>query len=175
MSNPYAVTSEASRSTGTPTVRPISWPATAIHLGLLLIIAVVCLGWFRSPPGMVYSTGAYLLYSLGSRFLIARAHRKGIQLSRSGQYEKAIEAFDESYQFFSRHAWLDRFRAVTLLSAAAMSYREMALCNIGFAYSQLGDGLKAKQVFQRTLNEFPNSAMATASLRMLQAGESIRA
>ncbi len=68
---------------------------------------------------------------------IARAHRRGMRLYRSQQYAAAIQSFGESYDFFARHEWIDRFRAITMMSPSAISYREMALCNIAFGHRKL--------------------------------------
>ena len=57
------------------------------------------------------------------------------------------------------------------MSASAMSYREMALCNIAFCYSQIGKGMKAIEYYQRVLKEFPNSGLAQSALRMIESGE----
>jgi hypothetical protein len=54
-----------------------------------------------------------------------------------------------------------------------MSYREMALCNAAFAYSQLGDGARAIYLYEQTLLEFPDSSLAASSLQMLRAGQSV--
>ena len=58
-----------------------------------------------------------------------------------------------------------------MMSRSAMSYREMAQINIAFAYSQIGDSAKAKQYYQRALDEFPHSGMARAALRMIDSVE----
>ncbi|PHQ61052.1 MAG: hypothetical protein COC08_06375 [Maribacter sp.] len=52
-----------------------------------------------------------------------------------------------------------------------MSYREMALANIGFCYSQIGDGIKSKEYYERTLKEFPESGLAKSALKMMSAME----
>ena len=66
------------------------------------------------------------------------------------------------------YKWIDRFRSIVLMSPSAVSYREMALCNVAFCYTQIGNGERAKEVYRRTLAEFPESGMAAASLRMLE-------
>lgn len=154
-----------------PTVRPISWPATIPQL-LALTVSVVA-GWLMttSPAGVAVGAAAYVTYSIGSRRLIPRDHRRGIRLSQSQCYQKAIHAHEQSYRFFTRHSWLDRYRAITMMSPAAMCYREMALLNIAFAYSQIGDGEKAKEYYQRALSEFPGNGMASAALRMIESVE----
>ena len=47
----------------------------------------------------------------------------------------------------------------------------MALLNIAFCYSQIDQGKKAKEYYQRVLNEFPESGMATAALKMIDSIE----
>ena len=154
-----------------PTVRPISWLAAVPQL--LALAAAVTIGWFatRSSSGIFCGAAVYLIYSFGSRNRIPRAHRRGIRLSQAQQFREAIGAHKESYDFFSRHAWLDRFRSIAMMSPSAMSYREMALINIAFAYSQIGDGAKAKEYYKRAQEEFPDSGMATAALKMIESVE----
>ncbi|RYZ22546.1 MAG: hypothetical protein EOO10_21625 [Chitinophagaceae bacterium] len=53
-----------------------------------------------------------------------------------------------------------------------MSYREMALCNVAFCYSQIGEGKMAIDWYTRTLKEFPESGLAQTALRMLYSSES---
>ena len=48
-----------------------------------------------------------------------------------------------------------------------MSYKEMALNNIGFCYSQIGQGKVSKEYYERTLKEFPDSGIAKVALRLL--------
>ncbi|HEX7447932.1 MAG TPA: hypothetical protein VF306_10325 [Pirellulales bacterium] len=54
------------------------------------------------------------------------------------------------------------------MSSSAISYREMALCNIAFCYAQLGNGENAELYYRRTLDEFPDSGLADAALRMIE-------
>ena len=154
-----------------PVVRPVSWPATILQL--LVLAAAVAIGWYvtRSSDGVFWGAAVYLIYSLLSRKLIARAHQRGLRLLHNQQYGDAIHAYAESYEFFTRHPWIDRYRSITMMSVAAMSYREMALISIAFAYSQLGDGKKAKDYYQRALEEFPDSGMASAALKMIDSIE----
>lgn len=170
MANPYS-SPTASATQRVPTVRPISWPATIPQL--LVLSTAVTIGWFatQSTSGVVWGAAVYLIYSIGSRKLIPRAHRRGIRLSQTQQFEDAIRAHQESYEFFSRHSWVDRYRSITMMSPSAMSYREMALINIAFAYSQIGNGKKAKEYYERAQKEFPNSGMANAAIKMIESFE----
>jgi tetratricopeptide (TPR) repeat protein len=170
VTNPYT-SPTASPPRPVPTVRPISWPATIPQLAAL--VAAMAVGWLatRSPAGAFGGAAAYLIYSYGSRSLALGAHRRGLCLIRAARFEEAIRAYQESYDFFSRHAWLDRYRSVALMSPSAMSFREIALVNIAFAYSQIGNGEKAKEFYQRALDEFPTSAMASAALTLIESIE----
>lgn len=58
-----------------------------------------------------------------------------------------------------------------MMTPGAMCYREMALINIAFAHGQIGNGNKAKEFYQRTLDEFPNNIMASAALKMIESIE----
>jgi tetratricopeptide (TPR) repeat protein len=91
--------------------------------------------------------------------------------SKLQQYPEAIRDFQSSYSFFSRNSWVDRHRSITIMSPSAISYREMALVNIAFSYSQLSQGTNAKEYYRRALDEFPNSIMARAALRLIESVE----
>ena len=153
-------------SSGTPIVRQISWPAVlpqVVALGVAIAIAYV----LRAPDALLWGAMAYLAYSIGSRQLIARAHRAGVRLVKQQRFADAIPTFQESFDFFERHPWVDRFRSLILMSASAASYREMALANIAFCYGQLGNGEQCRTYYQKCLERFPGSGLATAALRML--------
>src|SRR5438067_318404 len=134
MSNPYASSSIAHTQRGAPTVRPVSWSAAAIQMTVFSLLLWAAWIYTRSPIAICIGSAIYLAYSFGSRLFFTWAHRRGMRLVRSGRYAEAIPAFDESRRFFTRHAWLDRFRAITMLSPAAMCYREMSLCNMAFCH-----------------------------------------
>jgi len=154
-----------------PTVSQISWPATIPQFAALGLAILVGWCFTRSENGMLAGASAYLVYSLAARQLIPSDHRRGVRQSLSQQYEQAIHSHKASYNFFTRHSWLDRYRSITMMSPSAMSFREMALVNIAFAYSQIGNGEKAKEYYLRTLDEFPESGMASSALRMIESAQ----
>lgn len=55
-----------------------------------------------------------------------------------------------------------------ILSSSKISNREMSLNNIAFCYSQSDQGSLAEEYYLRTLQEFPDSGIATAALRMIK-------
>ena len=62
---------------------------------------------------------------------------------------------------------------ITLFSASKMSYREMDLNNIAFCYSQIGNGTKSKEYYEKTLSEFPESIMAKTALKLINSAQNI--
>ncbi|NJM95601.1 MAG: hypothetical protein HC792_05225 [Acaryochloridaceae cyanobacterium CSU_5_19] len=150
----------------TPIVRPVSWLNAAITLGILGLF--VLLGYSLDRiNGIFLGAMIYLVLSQVLRRIILRHHRKAIRHCKRREFEQAIPEFQESVAFFREYEWVDRFRAVTLLSSAGMKYREMALVSLGFCYAQIGDDTKARQNYEQCLREFPNNEMAKSALRLM--------
>lgn len=152
-----------------PISRQISWIAIVIHL--LLIVLFFIISTIIFPGKINYSFIFFILISLLLKFSIASYHRKGIKLFKKGKYLEAIENFEKSYLFFKKNSWLDDYRFITLLSSSKISYKEIALNNMAFCYAQLGNGQKAKEFYEKTLTEFPNSGIAKAGINILNAGQ----
>src|SRR5690606_41815487 len=83
-----------------------------------ILAATVALGWAITGElgGVILGSAVYLLYSVGSRRILARSHRRGMSLVRQGRFAEAIDHFQASYEFFAKYPWLDRHRAVLLLT-----------------------------------------------------------
>jgi hypothetical protein len=152
----------------TPMVGQVSWPSVLPQIaavGLAIVLGI----YLEPEDGVIWGAGAYLAYSVGSRRILTRHHRAGIALVKCQRFHEAIPEFRRSLDFFDRHPWVDRLRSVLLVSPSAMSYREMALSNIAFCYTQIGDGKLARESYEACLARFPNSGLATASLRIMEA------
>ena len=151
-----------------PIVRQIAWLSLIPQLLLLALLNVAA--WALDlPMPWAIGAGVYLVLSISLRYFVARAHRRGIGEFKRQNYSAALPAFQESYDFFTRNAWIDRYRYLALLSSSRICYREMALLNVAFCHVQLGDGVRAEEYYRRTLDEFPDSEMARSSLRMIEA------
>ncbi|QWX85407.1 hypothetical protein H0I23_07130 [Cellulophaga sp. HaHaR_3_176] len=157
-------------SSKVPTVKQTNWVSIVLHF---IIMGLIFLVWHQIRPEETFLFGAitYLLLSFSLRNLIPRDHRKGIKNNNFEKFEEAISDFEKSYIFFKKYEWIDKYRFITLLSSSKMSYREMALANIGFCYSQIGKGIKSKEYYERTLKEFPESGLAKSALKMMSAAE----
>jgi tetratricopeptide (TPR) repeat protein len=153
-----------------PIVRQVAWLRLLPIMGMTGVLCIA--GWLLAgEAGVFIGFGAFVAYQLLARFVIARHHRRGIRLVRRHQFADAVGEFEQSLAFFSQHPWIDRFRSIVLLSAGAMGYREMALVNIAFCYSQIGRGAEAKEYYQRALSEFPDNGIAQAALKLIESGE----
>ncbi|MEP6789054.1 MAG: tetratricopeptide repeat protein [Acidobacteriota bacterium] len=153
-------------STQVPIVRQILWIAMIPQFAAM-VVAIVVASRFSPSNGFLYGAGSYLLYSVGARHFITRDHRAGIALVKQQRLEDAIARFQKSLEFLNRNSWIDRFRSIVLMSPSAASFREMALANIGFCYSQMGRGEEARTYYKKCLDLFPNSGLAAAALRMI--------
>jgi hypothetical protein len=151
-----------------PVIRRISWLAVVPQL-LALGAAIMLARHFQLRDSTLVGGIGYLVYSAGSRKILTSHHRAGIRLVREQRFAEAIEKFQRSLLFFDKHRWIDRYRSIVLMSPSALSYREMALANIAFCYSQIGDGAHARQWYEACLAEFPQSGMAQVGLRIMDA------
>lgn len=155
-----------------PVIRPISWLNAAISTSVLLGATTV--GFFAGGPfGVMVAAGLYILVSQTLRKAIPRNHRRAIKHVRNGDYQLAIPEFERSAKFFAENEWIDRYRSLTLLSSAGMSYREMALTSLAFCHGQIGDGGKARDYYKQCIAENPNNEVARSGLRLMEAASNI--
>jgi len=153
-----------------PVVREIAWISLVPQLLLMtFLIGVYYLLDIRNF--IMWGALTYILISRVSRHFLAGYHREGTLYANNHDFQAAIESFKKSYDFFTRNAWLDKYRYLTLLTSSKMSYREMALSNIAFSYGQLGDIEKATEYYERTLAEYPENNIAPSALNLIRAAK----
>jgi tetratricopeptide (TPR) repeat protein len=157
-------------SSNIPTTRQLSLPFLVPQLIIIgLIIYLYHLADFTEP--FILGAITYSLLALTLRNLIAKNHRKGIQLVKEKKFSDAIPYFEKSVAYFSQHSWVDKYRFLTLLSSSGLTYKEMGLCNIAFAYGQTGNGQRATEYYEQVLAEFPENGLAIAALNMIKSVE----
>ena len=160
-------------SSNPPVVQQVAWISLIPQIAFILILISIYnhLGYSNSE---IYGAFTYLFLSTALRYFIPKNHRIGLSLTRSKQFEKAIPEYEKSYEFFSKNDWIDKYRFLTLMSSSKMNYKEMALCNIAFCYSQLGNGAKSIEYYQKTVEEFPENQIAQSALKMLGSASNIK-
>lgn len=151
-----------------PFVRQTNWFSSVPQL-LLMMVFVAGFYLAGSKEYIMYGAATYLVVSLVLKNVLARQHRRGISLVKQSRFVEAIPCFANSYSFFTRNEWVDKYRFITMLSSSQMNYREMALCNIGFCYGQVGNRHQAIEYYEKALHEYPENSLAKASLAMLYA------
>ncbi len=109
---------------------------------------------------------------IGGRYFLPCDHRRGVQLTRRQRWDEAQQAFQRSYDFFTRYSWIDRCRMIAMLSASRVSYREMALLNIATCQLQQKQVSEAKATYEHILEQFPDSPMAASALETIETVES---
>lgn len=150
-----------------PIVRQVALLSLLPHIAVLLLLVTIAY-LLEAPEPFLVGAIAYLIVSVILRTTIPRHHRRGIRLFRQERFAQAIPHFYQSYDFFTRHAWVDRWRMLTVLSSSHISYKEMALLNVAFCLSQSGERERSIYEYKRVLLEFPGSKMAEAALRLLE-------
>jgi tetratricopeptide (TPR) repeat protein len=135
---------------------------------------LVLLFWIFLPAhdvgeALLFGAAIYVTYSFGSRYLIPAAHRRGMKAMSLKDYDTAIDQFQRSYEFFSKHYWLDKYRGITMMSPSIWSYREMALMNVASAHVAQKDFVAAQAAYLRLLEEFPQNEIASSTIEMIQA------
>lgn len=143
-----------------------------ILMGVLAALVWVLLG--RKDlytDSLLLGIAAYLVLLFASRALLTRHHRKGIRQVKKERLTEAILHFEASLRFFTDHPLLDRWRAVVIFSASALSYRDLALCNLAYCHGQLGDKERMKHFYQQAIALNPENPFAASSLRMIETVE----
>lgn len=153
-------------SSNVPVTRQISTPFIIIQL----IIFGLFVGLFvllDAAEPIFFGLAIYITIAFGLQTLFSNTHKEGIIAVKQKKFEKALLLFEKSYTFFLEHNNIDKYRAITLFSGSKMCYKEMALCNIAFCYSQTGNGLKAKEYYEKVLENYPSNGLASAGLNMI--------
>jgi tetratricopeptide (TPR) repeat protein len=154
-----------------PVGRQIAWISIIPHLA---VMALIVAGFYLTGSKEYFLNGVitYIILSICLRLFVPRFHRVGIHHVKRKDFSTAIISFEKSFSFFSKYEWVDKYRFLALLSSSALSYRDMALCNIAFCYSQIGEGAKAMSYYKKALQQNPENGLAIAALNMMKAAGS---
>lgn len=63
----------------------------------------------------------------------------------SHQFDRAIEAFSLSFQFFAKNEWIDKYQFITMFMSSKVLYRQMALYNMAVCYASINQMDKARK------------------------------
>ena len=155
-----------------PTVKQIAWIVLVPQL-LFMALLILIFYLFKSKEPFFFGALTYLIISFSLRGILTKNQKNGMNLVKQENFSEAINEFQKSYDFFDKNKWIDKYRYLTLLTASKSSYREMALNNIAFCHSQLGNGQKAREFYKKTLNLFPDNGMAKSAINILNSAKNM--
>jgi tetratricopeptide (TPR) repeat protein len=138
-----------------------------IAIAILTAIGYAAFPNLGVPFDIFIAALVYLVFCRIMRAKFVRDHRSGMKMYHAQKFQEAISHFEASYRFFSAHRHLDTWRSLLFGVASPNPYRVIALCNMAYCYSQVGDGQQAIKLYQQALQEEPCCALAKASLNML--------
>ena len=155
-----------------PVIKQTNWIAVIPQL-IFMALLILTFYLLNINEPVIWGCLTYLILSFGSRKILAKDHNQGMRLTKEQKFNEAIKYYEQSAEYFKKNNWIDKFRFLTLFSASKMSYREMGLNNIAFCYSQIGNGAKAKEYYEKTLIEYPNNILAQTALKMINSAQNI--
>ncbi|WP_131538913.1 tetratricopeptide repeat protein [Pedobacter nototheniae] len=151
-----------------PVTSQIAWSALIIQF-VIIFLLYYTFQYLAFVEPLISAAVAYAMLAFILRKTIASNHRKGIVLIKQRQFLQSIPYFEKSIASLEQHSWIDKYRFITLFSSSKLSYKEMDLCNIAFAYSQIGDGENAIIYYEKAMALNSNNGLAIAGLNMLNA------
>ncbi len=157
-------------SSKAPIVYQVAWVSLLIQVALIGLFSLLFfLVTTDTNLSAILGCMVTLALVMVLRQTLARYHRQGIRLTKAGRFADAIPQFEKSLSFFTKYQKIDQFRSITLLSSSRMCYREMALCNMAFCHSQIGNGVLARKYYEEVLTQYPTNTVAKAALNLMNA------
>lgn len=147
----------------------IGWLAIPIMLVAIGVLSVL-MGLLGSSNPIVLGVIAYILLALVIRWFTTRHHHRGNAFVRQGRFTEGAFAYQDGYELFARHAWLDEFRFAFMLTHGRFSYREIALLNEAHCRLWNDEVESAVSLYLRTTEEFPANTVAWSAIKMFDGG-----
>lgn len=157
-----------------PVVRQIYWPGLLPQFAAIGLLDLIIYPFADADLGVSTFVAAilYWAFCLLMRASVAKDQKRGIAAYRQEKFEEALGHFMKSYDLFTKHPWLDKYRFFLLGTSSVNPYRTISLCNMAFCEGQLGHGNRAIELYEEALKLTPDCAIAQVALRMLRATSS---
>ncbi len=139
---------------------------TIVGVGVILVMPID----YKIPAFFVVIL-FFFLYNNFSAKLYFHSLFKGIRFLRKKRFDEAIPLLEMGFARAQKHQWLDKYRYVLFLNPSKISIREIALIDIAYSYEQMGNGSKAIEYYEKTLEMFPESLLAKAGMNKAAAYE----
>ena len=150
-------------------IKQVNWSAFVLHAFIVGIFTfILVFAGLKTDLSILITAVSYMGLSVILQRAIPRHHRMGFRLLLHKEYEMAALAFEKSWNYFCNNKWLDDYRAILLLSASKISYREMSLINRSLCSWRSGNIEKALESYKDVLKHFPNSRLAKEAIDYIE-------
>ena len=99
--------------------------------------------------------------------LIPSSTFTGIRHIKDGDFEKALPYLEEDINYYTKKAWIDKYRHVLMISYSTRTYREIMLANKAYCLLRLGRVKEARELYETILSEYPDNNNVEAQLAMI--------
>ena len=141
----------------------INWMAVIIKLSFLIVLNLLFY-FIDKKAFFVEAVFVYVMISYSLRILVVpKEHRTGINLIRNEKFEEAIPYFQKCVDFFTKYAWVDKYRVITMFISSKRTFREISLCNEAFCMLQSKRVDEAKKNYEEVLTEYPENTIARSA------------
>lgn len=123
-----------------------------------------------------YERQFFLLYALMLYFVVKLLMRmlffpgvlyNGIKLIKLEKLKEAIPEIEKTIDYYTTHAWVDKYRFLLMISSSERSIREVSVCNLAFCLLHTGEIDKAKELYETVLLEYPKNIIAKGALKTI--------
>ncbi len=144
--------------------------ATQAFIIKIVIYGLLCFLFYQFDHKFffIYAFMAYLFIFLASKILfIAGSLYTGIKFIKQQRFKDAIPFIEKDIEYFTKKAWIDRFRFFLLLSSSGKSIREISLCNLAYCHLQNGNLKESVDIYKNVLEQYPENITAKAQLNTI--------
>jgi hypothetical protein len=111
-----------------------NWLALIPKLAVIGILSL-CFYQIDKQNFFILAFVLYLIFTFLSRkFFFSNSLRRGIKLIREAKFGEAIPVIKKTIDYYTEHAWIDKYRFVLLISSSKRTIREMSICNLAYCY-----------------------------------------
>jgi tetratricopeptide (TPR) repeat protein len=137
-----------------------NWLALIPHL---ILMGVLCLTFYQIDKKIFYLLALityYVIWFASRGIFFPSVIYEGIKFIKEAKFKEAIPPIQKTIDYYTSHAWIDKFRFLLLISSSKFSIRESSICNLGFCYLKLGEIEKAKATYESVLAQYPENINA---------------
>jgi tetratricopeptide (TPR) repeat protein len=136
----------------------------------LAVIGILCLCFYPLDRNKFFILAffVYLILTYTARHLFFPAvMHEGLKLIKEEKFEQAIPSVQKTIDYYTKKAWVDKFRFLLLISSSKKTIREMTICNLAYCYLQTGEIQKSKKIYSEVLRQYPENINAKSMLNTI--------